>query len=99
MADNPDPFIPRKIAASVISTEVMIVTERALREWQEPRTVIIGGRACARRSEWLEAARHRLVEAHHGQDPSRQMRLSQARFRRAALRSSPGSCTRIEGAE
>jgi hypothetical protein len=68
MTDHPDPYVPRKTIAREISERFFPVCDRTLRNWPEPPTIIIAGRACARRSEWFAAARRRIAEASHNPD-------------------------------
>lgn len=58
-----DPYLDRAGAASDITANLFPVTARGLRDWSDPQTITIGGRACARRSAWRAAAERRLREA------------------------------------
>ncbi len=92
MTDNPDPYVPRKAIASEISERFFPVTDRVLRNWQEPSTIVISGRACARRSEWFAAAQRHLAEASLRKDRDRQAQLVKARAsRRASARTVTGA--------
>lgn len=84
MTDHLDPYVPRKTIASEISERFFLVADRALRNWQEPSTIVISGRACARRSEWFAAAQRRLTDASLRENPDRQAHLVKARASRRA---------------
>ena len=61
--DDLDPFVDRASAADVITERYFPCSPRALRTWRDPATIVLQGRACARRSQWLRAAEKRLNEA------------------------------------
>jgi len=77
--DQPDPYLPRKAAAAETSEHIFPVTERTLRGWSDPPTILVGGRACARRSDWFAAAHRRLIDACHGARQDRRVQLAKAR--------------------
>jgi hypothetical protein len=83
MARNaePDPFIARSAASVLITDESHPVTERSLKEWREVPIVMVSGRGCARRSEWLAAAKRRLEDqlARQGADIGRRKAATAAR--------------------
>ena len=61
-APAPDPYLDRRAAASVITT-LFPVSERKLRDWPAPATIVVAGRACAQPSAWVAEAQRRLDEA------------------------------------
>ena len=63
VTDELNPYVSRTQIASEISERFFPVKARTLRTWQEPPTIIIAGRACARRSEWFAAAERRMADA------------------------------------
>jgi hypothetical protein len=84
---EPDPFLPRRAAAGLITNVSHPVSERTLAEWREVPIVMVSGRGCARRSEWLAAAKRRLQEqlARQGADVGRRKgAIAAARAREAA---------------
>lgn len=83
-----DPYLDRTGAAEDIRACYFPVTARALRNW-DIATVIIGGRACARRSEWRAEAERRLKEAHFDGRAGRSAKTSHARQVLAARRAAP----------
>mgnify|MGYP000694582418 CR=1 FL=1 len=80
-----DPYLDRTSAAEDIRTNYFPTTPRALREWDLP-TVTIGGRACARRSEWRAEAERRLNGAQFDGRGERRAKTSRARQVLAASR-------------
>ncbi len=99
MQDNepaaPDPYLDRNAAAEAITANCFPVSARKLRDWSEPVTVTVAGRACAPRSEWLAEARRRLNEAlfrgGDGQsEVARRMANARAAHARAVSRSTHG---------
>ena len=84
MSKQPDPYLDREGAAPEISKLMFPVTKRQLRDWSEPRTILVCGRACARRSAWLAEADRRLAEAEYrGVRVNEAQRQSMANARRA----------------
>jgi hypothetical protein len=81
-----DPYLDRAAAARDITESIFPATPRGLREWDSPTTIIIGGRACARRSEWRAEAERRLREAQFDGRSERLARTSRARQVLAARR-------------
>jgi hypothetical protein len=76
-----DPFISRSAAAALITDVSHPVKERTLAEWPEVPIVMVSGRGCARRSEWLAAAKRRLEDqlAKQGVDVGRRKAATAAR--------------------
>ena len=56
----PDPYLDRKGAATEITKTLFPVSPRKLLDWTDVEAVILNGRRCARRSQWLAAAKRRL---------------------------------------
>ena len=59
----PDPYLDRNAAAEAITANYFPISARSLREWSQPGTITVAGRACAPRSAWLTEAQRRLDEA------------------------------------
>ena len=83
-----DPYLDRTGAAEDIRANYFPTTPRALRNWNV-RTITIGGRACARRSEWRAEAERRLREAQFDGGPGRRANAARARQVLAARRAEP----------
>jgi hypothetical protein len=81
-----DPYLDRAAAAAYITAHCYPVTSRGLRDWADPRTIIINNRACARRSEWRAEAERRLREAHFQGAEARVAQNARARQVYAAMR-------------
>ena len=62
-ASIPDPYLDRNAASETITAHCFPISARSLREWAQPVTITVAGRACARRSAWLAEAERRLDEA------------------------------------
>lgn len=63
MNPNDDPYIDRTRGAEEISAKLFLVTARSLRNWVDVPTILLEGRACAKRSAWMKAAERRLADA------------------------------------
>ena len=89
MQDNetaaPDPHLDRNAAAEAITANYFPVSPRKLRDWSEPVTVTVAGRACAPRSQWLAEARRRLNEALFRGGDGRAARSTKMAIARQAL--------------
>jgi hypothetical protein len=88
-ATGVDPYLDRGSAAAEITDRYFPVSPRGLRDWTAPVTITVGGRACARRSEWHAEAERRLREAQFQGDAGRagrQARMARARAILAAER-------------
>jgi hypothetical protein len=83
----PDPYLDRRAAAAVITATLFPISERKLRDWAEPATVVVAGRACARRSAWMAEAQRRLDVALYRRSDGRAdaaRRMANARAARTA---------------
>jgi hypothetical protein len=79
-----DPYLDREGAAEVITFEYFPVAARSLRTWQQPETIVIGGRACARRSAWRAAAAKKVTAAEQGGEPTPEAQRARTHRARAA---------------
>jgi len=84
-ATGTDPYLDRNNAAAEITDRYFPVSPRGLRDWGAPVTITIGGRACARRSEWRAEAERRLREAQFQGNAGRADRQARMTHARAIL--------------
>jgi hypothetical protein len=90
-ATGVDPYLDRSSAAAEITDRYFPVSPRGLRDWAAPVTITIGGRACARRSEWRAEAERRLREAQFQGDAGRAVRHAKMTRARAVLATERGT--------
>jgi hypothetical protein len=86
MMNSNDPYIDRVRAAEEISASLFPVTPRSLRNWSDVPTILLEGKACAKRSTWLRAGEKRLADARHAPQADQTQRAERTeRARTAAL--------------